>query len=912
MPRKLLAAAAILIVAGLAAWLWWSRDRTRVAEAPTVAAPKPAAVPGRAPPPARDDGPIGPQVMIDDDPKGTLRLEGQVIDRDEHPVAGATVVLDAHPPRTATTETDGSFAFEGLVGRPYTLIARGAGGAAGPVTARLTERSEPVILKLRAAGKLTVEVVGSDGKPVDGATVELRGIDDRRATVKGKTAVFELVVPGAYQIAAWADGMARTFQWTQIAAGDSDAKLVLRAGAPVRGRVVDDRGTGVANARVRYSGASDWSQQSSDRHDAAVTAADGTFAFDALPPGSFRFIANHPERAPGASAIVTLDGKSAREGIVITLGAGATVSGRVVDSQGNKVASARVRIGEVTSPRTMRFDPPRQAYTNAEGVFEIKGLAKKPLQAVALHETGSSQTATVDASGGDVRDVTLTIDLNGTIAGTVVDPTGQPIEGAQVTAGPNFRDNRTPIDFSQWRLRGFPEELTDAAGKFTLTGLAPGQYQITAVPAQSGGRGRFRDGVTASPGDTNVKIVLSPEGAVRGRVAFADGTAPAMFTVGVQMGQQAFGTGDGAFTLDGLAPQTYELTVRGPSFQTRAFEVTVEPGKTADAGTITVVKGRSIAGTVVADGQPVAGATVFAGRVVFGNGTSNAAPFNPMSQGTKQDTTDANGAFSLSGFNEGDITIVAEQDQIGRSKALRLPTVMPGQTELVLQLEKFGSLSGIVRQGGKPIEGTFVTCQSTTTPGALYSVASGPDGSYRFDRLAPDVYKVSAMLGMPMTGMRFYSKQIEVPSGKQVTLDLAVEPGTITLDVTLAGRNAKVGVAQTWLASVPVTAHTLNELSLELAAAGPSASQLVIVRNGEPARFADISAGAYTVCAVPYPAEVKGMAAMGYAERHADSMLAFCKPLTVAQSPASQAAQVEVDLPPFVPDSTGSGSGSGH
>ena len=46
-------------------------------------------------------------VVIDDDPKGTLRLEGQVVDEHDKPVAGATVVLSSNPPRTATSEDDG-------------------------------------------------------------------------------------------------------------------------------------------------------------------------------------------------------------------------------------------------------------------------------------------------------------------------------------------------------------------------------------------------------------------------------------------------------------------------------------------------------------------------------------------------------------------------------------------------------------------------------------------------------------------------------------------------------------------------------------------------------------------------------------------------------------------------------------
>ncbi len=913
---------ALVAVAIVAVW-WWQRGGSEPAKPTAKVVADSAAAPAKAPEPEPRTGNVelAQRVLIDDDPKGALRLEGQVVDASDQPAAGVTVVLASNPSRTTTSEADGGFAFDALVGRPYTLVARGAGATAGkiagPVTAQLTTSSDPVVLKLRDAGKLVVSVASSDGKPIEGATVELRGIDEQRETSKaGGTATFASVVPGGYQIAAWATGMARTFQWIQIGAGDAEARVTLTAGAPVSGRVVDDKGGGIAGARVRFSGASDWSQQASDRHDAAVTTKDGSFKLEAMPAGTFRFVATHPAHAPGTSALVTLDAKSPRDGVTITLAAGAVVRGRVLDTAQQPVASARVRVGVQTNPRAMIFEAPRQAFTDAAGAFELAGLPRRPLSAVALHDSGASETQPIDTTNGDVTDVKLVIDVTGTIAGVVVDPLGQPMEGVQVKAGPSFGDNRTPTDVSQWRLRGFPQALTDGAGKFQLAGLAPGTYTISAAPAASrAARSAFGgEGHTAKTGDTNVRIVLPPEGAVTGKVAFADGTPPPMFTVSVGMTGQP-GRADGTFVLDGLAPQKYELNVRGPSFQTRVVEVTVESTKTADAGTITVEKGRSISGRVVADGQPVGGATVFAGRMIFGNGTSSSAQFGPMGAGTKKDTTDASGAFVISGFGPGEITVVAEHEAIGRSRGMRLPTVMPGQTELVLVLEKFGALTGVLRQAGKPAEGVFVTCQSTTTPGAIYSVASGPDGTYRFDRLAPDVYKVSAMLGMPMTGMKFYSKQIEVPPGKEVTIDLAVEPGAVTLDVTSVPKAGKLGVASVWLASGAIRAKSMNELGLAMAAAGPGASQLVIVRRGEPARFAEVVPGSYSACVVPYPAEVKGMAAMGYSERHGDTMLAFCKTVTIAPSPDSQTTSVTVELPPFIPDAPpagpGNGSGSG-
>ncbi|MEO8551025.1 MAG: carboxypeptidase regulatory-like domain-containing protein, partial [Kofleriaceae bacterium] len=146
MNRKLWAALAVVIVAGLVGWWWHQRSGTPAAPHDSAGS---AAPPPRAPEPPRPRGEVDPQprVVVDDDPTGALRLEGQVIDTDDQPVAGAKVTISSRPARTAVTEADGGFAFDALVGRTYTLVARAPHGVAGPVTARLTEKSPPVIMK---------------------------------------------------------------------------------------------------------------------------------------------------------------------------------------------------------------------------------------------------------------------------------------------------------------------------------------------------------------------------------------------------------------------------------------------------------------------------------------------------------------------------------------------------------------------------------------------------------------------------------------------------------------------------------------------------------------------------------------------------------------------------------------------
>jgi hypothetical protein len=96
-----------------------------------------------------------------------------------------------------------------------------------------------------------------------------------------------------------------------------------------------------------------------------------------------------------------------------------------------------------------------------------------------------------------------------------------------------------------------------------------------------------------------------------------------------------------------------------------------------------------------------------------------------------------------------------------------------------------------------------------------------------------------------------------------------------------------------------------------MAAAGAGTSQWVIIRRGEPAEFTEITPGTYSACVTPFPSQIQGMGAMGYAERHGDTLPVFCMPLKVNPSPDTQTFAVPVDIPPYIPDQ-GSGAGSAH
>lgn len=173
--RKLLAAAISLAATCLLGlFLWWKLGGEETLTAPPPAKSARAAAPRRSPPARADQSaapaaPAKPQITMEDDPVGSLLLEGQVLDSSDDPVAGATVRLSSNPPRTATSAGDGSFSFDKLVPRTYALSARLGDQAGGPVLHALRAASDPVIIRLAAGASIEVTVVAAeDGVPIAG------------------------------------------------------------------------------------------------------------------------------------------------------------------------------------------------------------------------------------------------------------------------------------------------------------------------------------------------------------------------------------------------------------------------------------------------------------------------------------------------------------------------------------------------------------------------------------------------------------------------------------------------------------------------------------------------------------------------------------------------------------------------
>ena len=136
-----------------------------------------------------------------------------------------------------------------------------------------------------------------------------------------------------------------------------------------------------------------------------------------------------------------------------------------------------------------------------------------------------------------VTDKGFTLKEGGSIAGTIVDSEGTAIEGVKVTAFPFNHQDFFGIPFVslKWQYA-----TTDENGKYTISGLAEGQYRVLAaiIPDEGMPRTLFYDNTDSYKDATPVKVTsgvvtegkdftfefTEPTGAIAGTVVEVEGT----------------------------------------------------------------------------------------------------------------------------------------------------------------------------------------------------------------------------------------------------------------------------------------------------------------------------------------------------------------------------------------------------
>lgn len=914
----LILAGLCLLIAAVAYWLWAGETPAPLEPATVTPATEPdsspsepaaTARPSQGRQPARA---VLPEPRRQAEPEGTLRLEGQVLDGGDLPVADARVAIDTEPQRITRSGRDGSFHFDRLIGRRYRLTARKAERVGGPLQHQLSAESDPVILRLRLGAVLAVQVVAAgSGEPVAGAVVELRG-DQRLVTSSGPDgrARFEGVAGGGAVLHAAAAGHAPARQLVAVPDGAVDepvqVRIALERGAAVRGRVVDSDGAPVAGARVVAVDTGALLDLQDAEHDGAASDAEGHFELPAVAAGTYRAVATAAGHPRSSSEPFTSDGQRPVTGVEVVLAQGGTIAGRVVGRGGRPAAWARVRVepaGDAIRPGVLGGMGRRAATADAEGAFRIEGLKRTELDVLAVGERASSEPLRVDLRASPTaEDLELRLVVDGRIAGRVVDGRGRPVAEVTVSAAADIWAQGLDSAAS---LRGRASDLTDGGGNFALEGLPEGRYRLRASRSAGAFVHHFRPGVAARTGDEDVELVLEREGGLRGRVVFAGGGSPQRFSVAVGGPPGVpFASPDGGFELPEVPPGEYTVRVHGDAFADVDLEgVEVQAEQVTDLGSIEVQPGRTIAGRVVdGRGEPVAEASVMVAKRLIGDGSRAATELGAAAaqqMGLRRTISGPDGRFRIGGIDDQSQIAVAEHEQLGRSLPVQVPA---GQAspELELVIEGFASLSGRISSGGQPAAGALVSASATGQAEQAVVVHAGDDGRYRIDKLPAGEHRVSAnLVDKTSLGGRGEARMITLRAGEQQQLDIDIPKGQVELTVQVRGvEGAPIDSAQIFLIPGQVDLSVAAELNQLAASSGGSLISGFWLPQ-KAAVLADLEPGAYSLCVIPINGSMNDPAFLTKLQKHRHSLQVHCQPLEIAASPTEQSHTAVV--PPMAP-----------
>jgi hypothetical protein len=215
-----------------------------------------------------------------------------------------------------------------------------------------------------------------------------------------------------------------------------------------------------------------------------VKKADGSFEIAYVVPGSYLLLAYWVDGSKVYSSQEKVDVvESDVEGMTLTLGAGATISGRIRWEGKPSLKRDELQIylqstfGAFFGGSSARAQANLQfALTDVnEGEYRViaNGLSEDCYVKEIEYGETRSKDDTIAVSKGAGSQLELTISSRGArVQGVVADSDGLPAAGVWVVA--------VPDQARRGNSRLFKSQTTDQYGKYDLRGLAPGSYKIFA------------------------------------------------------------------------------------------------------------------------------------------------------------------------------------------------------------------------------------------------------------------------------------------------------------------------------------------------------------------------------------------------------------------------------------------------
>ena len=565
------------------------------------------------------------------------------------------------------TGADGRFTFRGLMAGDYTRTASRPGfGRAILDPVKLTDDGslEPVQLVLAPGAAISGFLRDGVGDGAAGWYVAARVTAEGGGPFGPGSVRTEEPTgsDGAFLIERLAEGEVYDLQvmgpsglgprHADVTAPTDDLEITVKGPGQIRGRVTQaDNGQALVDFEVSYRPASrggvrfffGGSGGGGPNDPRSFHAEDGAFVLEKVPPGRWTVEARAEGFQAGTAAGIVVEEGGSTQGVDISLSKGGTIAGQVVESQsGHPILDATVRAqlsGGQRQPLRIMGGDSNEAVTDADGHYEITGLAPGTWAVTASHTEWSEASVTVELEDAPAS-ADLRLGTGGAIGGVVL-AAGRPVAGAEVSLA----------EAGEAGFRGFgggQGSLTGEDGRFRFERLSPGRYTLySSLRSQSSDP---VEAVVTGDASQDVTLILDEGAIIRGTVSGLPDSELAGVSITANGPDGYFASSrsgaDAAFELTGVPEGTISLRATAGNFldstRTANATITIGPGQADAHAEVVFEVGLRVEGRVGRSGEPVVDAFV------------NAVP--KSGSGRASARTDETGAYALEGMQEGSYT----------------------------------------------------------------------------------------------------------------------------------------------------------------------------------------------------------------------------------------------------------------
>jgi len=754
----------------------------------------------------------GQQIVIDLAMLGLGSVTGQVLDLSGNPVSDALVVAisgtDPQVGGQAYTDGNGNYTISGITVGPFTVKA-GIGVSLGTNSGNIERAGTTSVVNITLNGG-AVNVSGVVTQIQNGVTTPIAGLPVAYYQPSGASRIAMGYVltaaDGSYSLTGMPTG-AYTIEATLgvsneiaddsgvAAAGNNivaNLTIVIPTTAVVDGLVTLPNGTPYAGALV-YQGQL-----------GVLSNPDGTFALGGVPvlPSQSQIIYARTVDGlrSGQTTVVVNSATQPVTGASITLSGIGSAQFTVLDANGNPVPNQPVKIAGGGVGGCADACGCNMQSTNASGVVTFTGLSVGSVSGSALSASGDFTSAIANITqDGATGFAVMQFHGSGTVTGSVVDPTNNPVLGAVIQLSSNVF-NPAYCSLQQTTSQSLQTDLT---GKFQFNQVLVGGVGVTAsqsfYPTQVGAQGSLTS--NGSTVNFNLQMVNTISGVLSGVVYLPDGVTPAgagvqVIANGALPNVTVTTDATGTFTFAKIFPQGfYTLSAADPvSGGVTQMNVYLIAGQNVTQNLRLLGTGTINVAVVDGAGVPVAAAYVTLNE----NGYPNAV-FNGSLDASNQ------GVISFPDVFEGNFSVQVI-DPFGRGG--RASGVLPqGSSSVNIQVQETttGTVQGTyyMPDGVTPIPNAIVNLTAGgRVIGQATTLGAGNVGSYTFDYVPAGSVQLNAQ--DPLSGRTGIAASSITTQGQVLTLNVIAEG----LD-TIQGQVTSDGSPQPG-ASVMITSGTFQ------------------------------------------------------------------------------------------------------